>query len=62
MDGAETVDTLWPYTESRVESEVLELNGLDSLELLEHTEAGHGGLLGSVLLLLSGFWAISEKY
>ena len=56
------MDTLWPYTESRVESEVLELNGLDSLELLEHTEAGHGGLLGSVLLLLSGFWAISEKY
>ena len=58
---------LWPYTESLVESEVLELKGLDSLELLEQTEAGQGGLLfppppGSVLWLLSGFWAMSEKY
>ena len=61
---------LVPYTESLVESEVLELKGLDSRELLEQTEAGQGGLLppppppGSVLWLwlLSGFWAMSEKY
>ena len=61
---------LWPYTESRVESEVLELKGLDSRELLEQTEAGQGGLVppppppGSALWLwlLSGFWAMSEKY
>ena len=57
-----------------MESDVLELKGLDSLELLEHTEAGQGGFTGPGLgptlppepasnrLLLSGFWAISEKY
>jgi hypothetical protein len=58
-----------------VESDVFELKGLDSLEvLLEHTDAGQGGLPGpgvgptltagpaSSLLLLSGFCAISEKY
>ena len=33
---------LGPYTESLVESEVLELKGLDSRELLEQTEAGQG--------------------
>ena len=64
--GAGTGAGWWPYTESRVESEVFELKGLDSRELLEHTEAGQGGLLppppGSDLLLLSGFWAMSEKY
>ena len=59
---------LCPYTLSLVESDVLELNGLDSLEELEQTLAGQGGLLGAMLAapgpgrLLSGFWAISEKY
>ena len=46
----------------------MELKGLDSRELLEQTEAGQGGFPGpdtpppSCLLLLSGFWAMSEKY
>ena len=60
---------LCPYTLSRVESDVFELNGLDSLEELEQTLAGHGGLLGAMLdapvgtgRFVSGFWAISEKY
>ena len=61
---------LCPYTESRAESEVLLLKGEDSRELLEPREAGQGGLAGaelvcpapSSLVLLSGFWAISEKY
>ena len=59
---------LCPYTLSLVESDVFELNGLDSLEELEQTLAGQGGLLGAMLApagpgrLLSGFWAISEKY
>lgn len=59
---------LCPYTLSLVESEVFELKGLDSLEELEQTLAGQGGLLGTMLAapgpgrLLSGFWAISEKY
>ena len=65
---------LCPYTLSRVESEVFELNGLDSLEELEHTLAGQGDLPGareeaptgpgvpSNLRFDSGFWAISEKY
>ena len=59
---------LCPYTLSLVESDVFELNGLDSLEELEQTLAGQGGLLGTILAapgpgrLLSGFWAISEKY